>query len=97
MVGRRCSSLTRILDKGIPPPTIFPTMSKNWALGAGDDEASKAAICSLCATVNISIGTRADTGRAPHGILHTLVGRPSEGVDQLTFLVVDEDGLVYLL
>ena len=65
-------------------------------MGAGNDEAPKTAVHLSRAAVELTVGAWDNTERAPHEILHTLMGHHAKGVDRLTFLVVDGDGLVYL-
>ena len=79
MVIRRCSSLTHLLDEEIPPPALFAALSKKWTTGAGDDKALETAVRLLHAAVNVSVGARAETGRAPHKLLHTLAGSHANG------------------
>ena len=97
MVGCHCLSLACIMDKEIPPPAIFAALSKKWVHGVGDNEAYETAIHPSRTSVNPAVGAPDETGQAPHEFLHTLMGRHSKEVDQITFLAVDEDGLVYLL
>ena len=64
--------------------------------GAGNDEALENDVFSLRTTIKLAVGAWADTGWAPHELLHTLVGCHAEEVDRITFLAVNRDGFVYL-
>ena len=97
MVGRRHSSLACILDKESPLTALFGALLKKWALGAGENEAPKTAVCFSRAAVDLSGSDRAETGRASHEVLCTLAGRHTKGVNRLAFLTVDGYGLVSLL
>ena len=63
----------------------------------GDNEACKTSVCLSCAAVELSVGARAETGQAPHELLRTLAGHHSKGVDRLTFLAFERDGIFSLL
>ena len=78
-------------------PTILDALLKKWAPGAGGDEAPNTAVCLMRAAIDLAVRVRAEIGQAPRNILHTLAGNHTEGVNQLTFLAIDRDSLIYLL
>ena len=81
----------------VPPPTaLFAVLTKRWASGVVYDEAF-AAGCSLCASVDLEVGSLADTGHPPFKLLRSLAGRQLEGLDFLALLTIDGDGLVTVI
>ena len=52
---------------------------------------------SLRAAANLAIGSLDETGFPPYNLLHSLSGRHTQGVDCLTLLAFDEEGIVSVL
>ena len=96
-MGRRRSSLACLLYEVSPPPALFLALTKNWALGVGDDEAPETAGRLSRTAVDLAVRSRAKTGWMPHESFCMLAGIHAKGVDQLTFFVVDRYSFVSLL
>ena len=65
------------------------------ARGIGDE--AFAAGCYLRASTNMEVRALADTGRAPFKLLSSLAGCQSEGLDGLSLLTIDGEGLVAVI
>ena len=99
MVAFRRLSLAHMMDDGNPPPpptALFDALAKEWASGVVDDE-DFAAGCYLCTSVNLEVGSLAETGRIPFKLLRSLAGRCLEGLDLLALLTIDRNGWVAVL
>ena len=65
-------------------------------VGEVEDEAFTAG-CSLCTGVHMDVGDLVDTGRASFELLQSLVGCRLEGLDHLTLMKIDGNGMVAVL
>ena len=90
------SSLTHVLDDGIPPVALFVALEKRWASGVVEYE-TFAAEGSSRADFNLDVGALVYTSRAPFEIPRSLVGRRLEGLDCLALPTIHDDGVVAVL